>query len=235
MDLLNRLQGILFNPKVTLKAISEKPIWIDALIILLIAWVLFSFIIAPYAQKDQLKILKNNDKLLERMGEDRFNEMIERAENPSQTSIILRNLVLNPGGLLIGFLFSSLIILAISRMFSTEGNYKQIFSAILHANFIDKILGNALRLVLILTRKSVMQTTTSLALFFPKLEMTSPTFIILSQIDFFQIWLFGILGYGLSSIFKIELKKALILSYTFWVLKSLLYIALGLLGAKFMG
>jgi hypothetical protein len=122
-----------------------------------------------------------------------------------------------------------------SRMFSTEGNYKQIFSAILHANFIDKILGNALRLVLILTRKSVMQTTTSLALFFPKLEMTSPTFIILSQIDFFQIWLFGILGYGLSSIFKIELKKALILSYTFWVLKSLLYIALGLLGAKYMG
>ncbi|HEB36195.1 hypothetical protein LCGC14_0490070 [marine sediment metagenome] len=235
MDLFNRLQGILFNPKVTLKAISEKPIWIDALIILLIAWVLFSFIIAPYAQKDQLKILKNNDKLIERMGEDRFNEMIERAENPSQASIILRNLVLNPGGLLIGFLFSSLIILAMSRMFSTEGNYKQIFSAILHANFIDKILGNALRLVLILTRKSVMQTTTSLALFFPKLEMTSPTFIILSQIDFFQIWLFGILGYGLSSIFKIELKKALILSYTFWVLKSLLYIALGLLGAKYMG
>jgi hypothetical protein len=235
MDLFNRLQGILFNPKVTLKAISEKPIWIDALIILLIAWVLFSFIIAPYAQKDQLKILKNNDKLIERMGEDRFNEMIERAENPSQTSIILRNLVLNPGGLLIGFLFSSLIILAMSRMFSTEGNYKQIFSAILHANFIDKILGNTLRLVLILTRKSVMQTTTSLALFFPKLEMTSPTFIILSQIDFFQIWLFGILGYGLSSIFKIELKKALILSYTFWVLKSLLYIALGLLGAKYMG
>ncbi len=235
MGLLNRLQGILFNPKVTLKAISEKPIWIDTLIILLIAWVLFSFIIAPYVQKDQLQILKNNDNLQERMGEDRFNEMIERAENPSQTSIILRNFVLNPGGLFIGFLFSSLIILAISRMFSTEGNYKQVLAAVLHANIIDKILGNALRLVLILTRKSVLQTTTSLALFFPKLEMTSPTFIILSQVDFFQLWLFGILGYGLSSIFKIELKKALILSYTFWVLKSLLYIALGLLSAKFMG
>ncbi len=235
MDLFNRLQGIFFNPKVTLKAISEKPIWVDALIILLIAWVLFNFIIAPYAQKDQLQILKNNDKLLERMGEDRFNEMIERVENPSQTSIILRNLVLNPGGLLIGFLFSSLIMLAISRMFSTEGNYKQVLAAVLHANFIDKILGNALRLVLILTRNSVMQTTTSLALFLPKLEVTSPTFIILSQVDFFQLWLFGILGYGLSSIFKIELKKALILSYTFWILKSLLYIALGLLSNKFMG
>ena len=44
MDLFNRLQGIFFNPKVTLKAISEKPIWIDALIILLIAWALFNYI-----------------------------------------------------------------------------------------------------------------------------------------------------------------------------------------------
>jgi hypothetical protein len=119
-------------------------------------------------------------------------------------------------------------------MFSTEGNYKQVLAAVLHANFIDKILGNALRLVLILTRKSFMQTTTSLALFFPKLEVASPAFIILSQVDFFQLWLFGVLGYGLSSIFKIELKKALILSYSFWVLKSLLYIVYGLIAIRFI-
>ncbi|TET69377.1 MAG: hypothetical protein E3J44_08115 [Candidatus Aminicenantes bacterium] len=50
MDLFNRLQGIFFNPKVTLKAISEKPIWIDALIILLIAFAFFSYITAPYLQ-----------------------------------------------------------------------------------------------------------------------------------------------------------------------------------------
>jgi len=234
MNFFNRFQGIFFNPRLTLKAISEKPVWADALIILLIAWVLFNYIIAPYVQKDSLQALKNNVELQERLGEESFNRMIERVENPSQTSIILRNLVLNPGGLLIGFLFSSLIILVIGRMFSTEGNYEQIFSAILHANFIDKILGNAVRLVLILTQKSVMQTTTSLAFLFPKLEVTSPTYIVLSQVDFFQLWLFGILGYGLSSIFKIELKKALILSYTFWILKSLLYIASGLLGARFM-
>jgi len=234
MNLFNRLQGIFFNPKVTLKAISEKPIWIDALIILLIAWALFNYITTPYLQKDTLQLLQSSDKLQERMGEDRFNEMIERTKNPTKASILLSNLLFKPGGLLVGFLFSSLIILAISRMFSTEGNYKQVLAAILHANFIDKILGNALRLVLILTRKSFMQTTTSLALFFPKLEVTSPAFIILSQVDFFQLWLFGVLGYGLSSIFKIELKKALILSYSFWVLKSLLYIVYGLIAIRFI-
>ncbi len=166
------------------------------------------------------------------MGEDRFNRMIEQAENPSTTSVLISNFITKPGALLVGILFSSLIILAIGRMFSTEGNYKQVLAAVLHANFIDKILGNALRLVLILTRKSFMQTTTSLALFFPKLETTSSAFIILSQVDFFQLWLFGVLGYGLAAIFKIELRKGLILSYSFWALKSLFNIAIGLFSMR---
>ena len=234
MNLFNRFQGIFFNPKLTLKAISEKPIWIDALIILLIAWALFNYITTPHLQKDTLQLLQSSTKLQERMGEDRFNKMIEGIKNPKKVSVLLSNLLQKPGTLLIGFLFSSLIILAMSRMFSTQGNYKQVLSAVLHANFIDKILGNALRLVMILTRKSFMQTTTSLALFFPKLEITSPAFIILSQLDFFQLWLFGVLGLGLSSIFKIELKKALILSYSFWFLKSLLYIAYGLISIRFI-
>ncbi len=234
MDLFNRFQGIFSNPSVILKAVAEKPIWIDALIILLVAWGLFHYVTAPYVQKDTLQLLQSSTKLQERMGEDRFNQMIERTKNPSKARVLLSAFLQQPANLLIVFLFSSLIILAISRIFSTEGNYKQVFSAVVHANFIDIILGNALRLVLILTRKSFMQTTTGLALFFPKLEVTSTAFIILSQVDFFQLWLFGVLSYGLSSIFKIELKKALILSYSFWVLKSLFYIARGLLLTRFL-
>ena len=115
-------------------------------------------------------------------------------------------------------------------MFSTEGNYKQTISVYLHASLVHNIFGNAVRLVLILTRKSVLQTTTSLALFFPKMEVTSTSFRVLSQFDFFQIWFFGILAFGLSSVFKIDIKKAFFLSYGFWLLKSLLYIGLGALG-----
>jgi hypothetical protein len=234
MDIFKRFQGIFFNPKLTMKVISEKPVWVGALIILLIAWALFSYVTNPYLQKDTVQLLESSDKLRERMGEDRFNQMIERTKNPTKARVLLSNFLQKPATLLIGFLFSSLIILAMSRMFSTTGNYKQVLSAVLHANFIDKILGNALRLILIITRKSFMQTTTSLALFFPKLEMTSPAFIILSQIDFFQLWLFGVLGFGLSFVFKIELKKALILSYGFWFLKSLLYIAYALISIRFI-
>jgi hypothetical protein len=234
MDVIDRLLGIFHNPKVTLKEISKRPVWIDALIFILVAWALFNYFSAPHLQKDTVQLLERSTKLQERVGEEAFNAMIERTANPSRISVIISNVLTKPAFLLAGILLSSLIIFGMSRIFSTEGSYKQVFSALLHANFIDKILGNALRLVLILTRKSFMQTTTSLALFFPKLEVTSTAFIILSQVDFFQLWLFGVLAYGLAIIFKIELKKALILSYGFWVLKSLFNIGLALLGNLFM-
>jgi hypothetical protein len=234
MNFFTRLQGIFFAPQSTLKSVSEKPVWADALVILLIMIALFSYITGPYSQKDSLETLKNNVRLRERMGEERYNQMIERLENPSKVGIIIRPLLINPAFHLVGFLFSSLILLGMGRFTSTEGNYAQVFSSYLHANFIDKILGNAVRLVLILMRKSVVQTTTSLALFFPRLEVTSASFVILSQVDFFQLWLFGIFGYGLSHIFKIEMKKALFISYGFWLIKSIFYIAIGLLSLRYM-
>ncbi len=235
MNFFNRFQGIFLSPQQIFNSISQKPIWVDALIFLLIAGALFSYLSAPYAQKDQVQLLKNNVKLQERLGEERFNQTIERLENPSKSGIFLRSVLLSPITMIIGFLFASLIIMVLGRFTSTEGNFIQILSVYLHANFIDKIFGNAIRLFLIFTKKSMMQTTTSLALFFPRLEFTSPAFIILSQFDFFQIWMFGILGFGISSILKIDLKRALFISYGFWALKSLFYIAITMISMQFLG
>lgn len=227
MNFFDRFQGVFFNPKLTLKAISEKPVWVDALIILMIVLTIFTFIVTPYATKDQIQTLKNDVRLQERLGEERYKQQLEFLENPPKWFFVVFIIGVPFFANLIGFLLPSLIILAMGRMFSTEGNYKQTLSVYIHASIVDRILGNALRLVLILTRKSVMQTTTSLALFFPKMEVTSTGYKVLSQVDFFQLWLFGILGYGLASVFKIEVKKALIISYGFWLLKSLFYIAVG--------
>jgi len=229
MDLFNRLQGIFFNPKLTLKAISKNPIWIDTLIMLLVVLILFSFIIYPYIQKGQLQAFENDVQRQESIGEDAYNRQLDFFKNPPQWYIILMTVVAPLAANLIGFLLPSLIILGMGRMFSTEGNYKQVFSVYLHASVVDRILGNALRLVLILIRKSVFQTTTSLALFFPRLEIASPAYKVLSQVDFFQLWFYGILAYGLSSVLKIDVKKSLIITYGFWLLKTLFYIAGSLL------
>lgn len=233
MNIISRLQGVFVNPKETLTALSKKPYWLDALLIVLIAFTLFSYLAAPYQRQDSIKIWEDSTKLKERMGEEAYAMRIEQIKNPSQLQKIL-GIILAPIGLTIGLLISSLVIFFMGRIGSVEGKYVQVFSALVHANFIDKLLGNALRIFLIFGKKSVMQTTTSLAILFPTLDYTSKAYIILSQFDFFQLWLFGILGFGLSSIFKISLKRALFISYGFWLIKSLLNIAMWLISMRFV-
>ena len=235
MNFFQRLQGIFFNPLETLKALSEKPAWVDVLVFLLIIVSLYSFIIIPYQNKDSLQTWKSNVKLQERLGDESYKRTIERLENPPEWLRYTQSFLMIPFSIFISFLFSSLIILGLGRLFSTEGKYVLVLAAFLHAQLIDKLLGNGLRLTLVLIRKSTMQTSTSLALFFPRLEVSSLAYVILGQFDFFQIWLFGILCYGLSSIFKIELKKALLLSYGFWLLKSIFNIAITLPFLRLMG
>ena len=234
MSFFKRLEGVFFNPRQIFQALAEKPVWIDALVILLILLAIFSYFIAPYSQNDQLQMMKENAKLKERMGETRYNEYVAKLESAPRSGLIIRNVIGGPAMSLIGLLFSSLVFMILGRFVSSQGKYVQIISAVIHANFVDKLLGNAVRLLLISAKKSVMQTSTSLALLFPKMEVTSPAYVVLGQIDFFQLWMFGILAFGLSSIFKIELKKAMILSYSFWLLKSLIYIALGIIGLQYL-
>ena len=234
MNFINAFLGVFLNPKQTLRAISEKPRWTEALILILIAWALFAYITAPFGQTDSIKVMEDNIKLKERIGEDRYNEALKNLKNPSPTSTLLRSFIMSPASLAVGFLFSCMIMFGMGRLISTEGKYIQVFSGFLYVNFIDKILGNAVRLLLILPKKSILETSTGLALFFPRLEVTSTAFIILTQIDIFQLWMFGIFSYALSYIFNVEVKKALFISYGFWLLKAILYIAMGLFSASLM-
>ena len=234
MNFLNVFLGIFLNPKQTFKALSEKPRWKEALILILIAWALFGYITAPYFQKDSITVMENNIKLKESWGEDRYNENLEKLKNPSQNDILFRTILMAPLSLAVGFLFSCMIMFGMGRLISTEGKYIQVFSGFLYANFIDKILGNAVRLLLILSKKSILETSTGLALFFPRLEVTSTAFIILTQIDIFQLWMFGVFSYALSYIFNVDVKKAAFISYSFWILKTVFYIALGLFSASLM-
>jgi hypothetical protein len=223
MNFFNRFLGTFFDPSKTFRTIAERPVWVDVLIVVLILLAVYNYLIAPYAQKDSLQLLEDRSvRLKEKWGEEGYNRYLNRVQNPNP----VLTLVLTPVTYLIGFLFSSLVLLGLGKLTSTQGNYLQVFSLLLHANLVDKFLGNALRLILVLSRKSVFQTSTSLAIFFPKLEVTSMAYAVLSQVDFFQLWLFAILGIGLASAFKISQKKALFISYLFWLLKALFSVAL---------
>jgi len=222
------------SPQPTVKNLAERPKWVDALILILILSAVFSYFIMPYSQKDTYDMMKDNINLRERMGDDRFDAYLERMQNPNDTAALLQPFLILPITLVIGFCIQSLILLGMGKLSAADGKFKQVFSVFLHGRFIDLGLGGALKFILVLVKKSFIQTSTSLAMFFPKLAVTSPAFIVLSQIDFFGLWAYGVIGMGLAAVFKIELKKGLIFAYLMWLIKSVLYIALGLLSRSMM-
>ena len=234
MSLIRRIKGVFLEPKAVFEGLAAKPAWVDALLVVLVALIAFNFLVAPTTQKDQLQLVKDNAALKDRLGEDAYARMIERAENPSPSGRIVQSFVTTPLFFVAALLLQSLLLLVMGRLSSTQGAYVQVLSVLVHASLVDKLLGNAVRLALILTRGSAMQVSTGLALLFPKLEVTSTAFVVLSQIDFFQLWLFGILAFGLAAVFKIGLRRALTLSYGLWLAKALVNIGLGLIGMSFL-
>jgi len=234
MNLVKRIEGVFFNPRPVFDGLAAKPAWVDALVVVIVALIAFNLVVAPYMQKDQLRLIKDNAAFKDRVGVESYEKMIRDLENPSAQSRIIKTFVMTPLSYLIPLLLQALLLLILSRFLSSQGTYVQVLSALLHASLLDKLFGNAVRMVLALTRKSLMQTSTSLALLFPKMEVTSTSYIMLAQVDFFQLWLFGILAFGLAAVFKIELKKALFLSYGVWFLKALVNVPLGMITMSFL-
>jgi hypothetical protein len=230
MSFSGRLTGTFFDPGRTFKGIAERPIWVDVLIVLLILISLYTYLIFPFGQKDSLRSLEDNAaKLKAKWGESRYASYLERIRGQDRS---LTAFLVTPLTYLIGFLFSGLIILGMGRLVSTQGSYLQVFSSLLHANLVDKLLGNGLRLFLIAGRKSVLETSTGLPVFFPKLDIMSTAYALLGQVDLFQLWTFCLFGIGLAATFKISLKKGLVISFAFWLLKSGLALALLMLRTR---
>lgn len=234
MDFVKRLTGVFTNPRQTFTALAEKPVWVDVLIVILIAIAVYAMVITPYAKHEQAQMIKDSVKLKEKMGEERFNQYVQTLDAPPTTWGTIQTIGGAPLFFVLAMLVQGAILMLLGRFTSTQGTFKQIFSSLVHANLIHAVAGNGVRLILTLTRKSVMQVSTGLPLLFPKMEVTSTPYIVLAQVDFFQLWVFGVLAFGLAAAFKIDLKKALFISYTVWLLKALINIGFALIGLSFI-
>ncbi|HEK86538.1 MAG: YIP1 family protein [Candidatus Saccharicenans sp.] len=231
MNLGQRFIGVFTNPKETFSFLAEKPVWIDALILVLVAAFAFNFLIAPYSAKDNYQILQGSTKLKQQIGEERFNTMLEqsrqKAEHLTTSARVTQSLIGSVSVIIILFL-QALLLMVLIKFFSTQGTYIQLLSGMFHASFINLFLGNALRAFLASSKQSMLKVSTGLAAFFPNLDPTSTPYVILTSIDIFQLWMFGVLGYAISAIFKLDLKKSLFISYLFWALKTIVNIGLGI-------
>lgn len=234
MNFFKRLQGVFVSPKATFAAVAEKPVWVDVFVVLLIALAVYSLAVMPYMRTEQYQMMKDSAKLKEKMGEGPFNEYVQKYAAPPTTWTYIQTAVGGPAFIFIAMLLQAGVLMLLGRFVSSLGAFKQILSALVHASLVNVVLGNAVRLALAVTRKSVMQVSTGLGMFFPKMEVTSTAYIVLGQVDFFQLWMFGILAFGLSAAFKVSIRKALFISYTLWLLKALANIGMAIFGMSFL-
>jgi hypothetical protein len=218
MSFFERVVGVFFNPRQTLEAVAEKPIWWDVLIVLLVSMSIYSALIMPLATRDALA-----------------NYQTETGTPPPDFGqmpkwILVIGAIAGLFSIMVMVFLTCGIIYLMGRMFSTAGDFAKIIAVYLHAGLVDSLLGNIIRLVLILMKKTI-RVSTSLAVLLPAdVPLRSFGHILLSQFDFFRLWAFGILAFGLSAVFKVDRKKALWIAFLSWLIITLLAAGLSGLG-----
>jgi len=162
MNLGQRFIGVFTGPKEIFSGLAEKPVWLDAAIIVLLATFIFGFLIAPFSARDAADLTDNSPKMKEmlrqRMGDEGFIKYMDRihkeAEAPSPKYKVQSGLSVGIMTLIALFL-QSILLLVLGRLVSgsVQGNYRQLLSAMFHASFINAVLGNALRYFLITAKQ----------------------------------------------------------------------------------
>ncbi len=148
MSFPRRFAGVFFRPSRTFQSLADRPVWVDALIVVLIAGAALNYLVFPLVQQDKLRSFKDTAAgFIERHGEERYAAAVARIEHENRA---FDAFVVRPMIALTVFLFSSLIALGAGRAMTRRGHYLQIFSCLIHASLVAVIPGNAVRLALVL-------------------------------------------------------------------------------------
>ncbi|OGD11780.1 MAG: hypothetical protein A2Y86_06360 [Candidatus Aminicenantes bacterium RBG_13_62_12] len=216
MNLPARIQGVFFEPRATLQSVAQKPVWLDALVVTLIALTLHTILIMPYASREALA---------------HFQSEGQAAPDLSQMPkwLLVIPVVLGLISLTALVLVASGVLFLVGRLFSPRGDFHKILSVYLHARLVDSLLGTAVRLGVVFMKKTAL-VATGPAMFFPGLAPRSFLYLALGPFDFFHLWTFGILSYGLAAVLGLEMKKALLVSFLSWLLLAAVSVGLGGLG-----
>ncbi len=228
MSFLGRLFGVFFTPAKTFRSLAERPVWLDALAVVLATGAAFSYLAFPFVQQDRLRTFEDSSAgFIEKHGEHQYEDAVARIKDKSRA---LEAFILKPMIALTGLLLVSLIALGVGRALTHGGHFLQVFSCFLHAAFVVALPGNAVRLALITARRSALQASTGLSALFPDLPAGSTAHAALSRVDLFSFWMYGLFGLGLASAFKLSTGKGLTIGYSLWLLRGLAGFTLAVAG-----
>ncbi len=225
---LNDLKGIVMTPAQTIASAMERKKWVPALALVLAMTWLFSYLSYPVVKAEGAKMMRNSpmaDRLSEEQldGLDKFTPVKRFSETAFQ--ILFQALML---------IIATFFIYLFYKLGSSEGLYSNFFTGVCYASIIDMVLGGAVKTVLVLSKKSLL-VSTSLTLLFPQLEIRSPAYVMLSQFDLFTIWFLVALALGVATYSRMKVSKSLGIAAAYFAFRAVVLLLFTIFFMRIMG
>ncbi len=204
MEHLLHIFEIIFNPeKVLKKAIELKKYWIPMAVMMVILSAMTVYV-APIQHSDQIKFIKENPKIMEKLSKEQIKQMEEYNPKVFIPRVLIAVIVSIPLMILILGVFVNWF----STLAGIETDFITSVTLVGYSSYIDVLWGGVVKDILAIAKGSFLSVSTSFTLLFPTLDIHSKMYRVLSLFDFFNIWSYIVLGIGISLLPNSNYKKA---------------------------
>jgi hypothetical protein len=220
-----RILGVFFSPAETFEDIARKPTIWAPLLLLVVVQGLFLYAVAPAQGQDAAAVTENSS-FLQRLPAEQRAEIIEQQRNPSPTRRLI-SAIAGPLVVLLFMVIAALIFWGAGNLLGGQPTFRKTLSMVLFASMITLVLGQLVKLPLILTKNTVAGVTFSPAMLMPDLEVTSTQFRLWSMFDLFALWGTVVTGIGLAKVSAISTAKGVVTSFVLYAVIAGIGFALG--------
>ncbi len=226
MSALKDLFGVLTSPTATYERLRENPVWLGAMIVLLLVAIIGSLIALPkvdFADVARTQIESSS----QQMTEEQMEQAIEMGSKFGKYFAVLNVFP----GLPIGWLIVTLLMWVMIRMLGgVDLSFKQAFSTTINS-MAPWILHSVLSIPLILGRSEISGEELqqggvlkhSLGAF---VEAEGALQQVLLSINVFSLWTVVLLGIGFAVVGKVSRGKGMAAAFGLWILGVLIKVAL---------
>ena len=209
---------IIFSPEKVLKrAIELKKYWIPMAVMMIILSAMTVYV-APIQHSDQIKFIKENPKIMEKLSKEQIKQMEEYNPKVFIPRVLIAVIISIPLMILILGVFVHWF----STLAGIETSFVTSLTLVGYSSYIDMLWGGVVKDVLAVTKGSFLSVSTSFTLLFPSLDIHSKLYRVLSLFDFFNIWSYIVLAIGLSLLPNSNIKKAFTVVVIIYFLKIII-------------
>lgn len=233
MNLGQRLAGMFTSPGKVFASLRQHPVWLDVLLIAIVAGVLTFLPIKGLVQRDSIEQgierIEKMDNLNAEQKEQAIERQREMMEGPVFTGFAF-------GGAIIGtpvmlFIWALLIWLCFGFMAGGDMTFKRSLAAVGHLNILF-IAVAAIKIPMMVMKESV-HVATSLALVSPDPDPRSVIYSALDSFDFFTLLILAVTAMAMPRLARITPQRSWTMTIVLFVIGLLLRVGGAALGAMF--